>query len=39
LTSSQTAEVKLGLATRGKRTSEHVVSQDVYIYIHTYLQK
>ena len=26
--------MKLGLATRGKWTSEHDVSQDVYIYIY-----
>ena len=29
----QTVEVKLGLTTRGKWTSEHDVSQDIYIYI------
>ena len=29
--------MKLGLATRGKWTSEHAVSQDVYIYIYIYI--
>ena len=31
--------MKLGLAIRGKWTLEHDVSQDVYNYIYTYLQK
>ena len=29
--------MKLGLETRGKWTSNHDVSQDVYIYIHIYI--
>ena len=32
----QTVELKLGLTTRGKWTSEHDVSQDVYIYIYIF---
>ena len=31
--------MKLGLTTRGKWTSEHDVSQDVYIYIYIYICK
>ena len=33
----RTIEVKVGLGNRGKWTSEHDVSQDVYNYIYIYI--
>ena len=36
MTSFQTIEMKLGLATRGKWTSKHGVSQEVYNYIYIF---